>query len=176
MYQIFTGTSTTKGADIVEAMQNVVGEFLRENHYMARKVVINVSEYVFQALTQTMTSKVYNPQSPLKVLQGNFMAQTEMGLTQVSYTITADTLLNPETPFNPEKKDLMVISVPAIEDALSGTQDSLVIHPELLKSFVVPALWQRSGLLYTMYKRIGGVIAPIEGTVKVIEGFGYQGT
>lgn len=176
LYDIFTGTSTTKGADIVEAMQNVVGEFLRENHYMARKVVINVSEYVFQALTQTMTSKVYNPQSPLKVLQGNFMAQTEMGLTQVSYTITADTLLNPETPFNPEKKDLMVISVPSIEDALSGTQDSLVIHPELLKSFVVPALWQRSGLLYTMYKRIGGVIAPIEGTVKVIEGFGYQGT
>nr|DAO97401.1 MAG TPA: major capsid protein [Caudoviricetes sp.] len=180
LHSIFTGTSETKGADIVEAMNTVIGNFLRENHYMARKVVVNVSEYVFQALTQTMTSKVYNPQSPLKTLQGNFMAQTELGLKQVSYTIVADTMLNPsitggeQNPFNTSGNDLMFITTPTIEDALSGTQDSLIIHPELLKSYVVPALWQRSGLLYTMYKRIGGIIAPVEGTVHCVEGFGYQ--
>ena len=90
-------------------------------------------------------------------------------------------MLNPsvsggeQNPFNPEAKDYMFITTPTIEDALSGAQDSLIIHPELLKSYVVPALWQRNGLLYTMYKRIGGVIAPVEGTVKVIKGFGFQG-
>ena len=87
-------------------------------------------------------------------------------------------MLNPsvtggeQNPFNPNPYDYMFITVPTIEDAM-GTQDSLVIHPELLKSYVVPALWQRTGVLYTMYKRIGGVIAPVEGTVKVITGFGY---
>ena len=67
------------------------------------------------------------------------------------------------------------MTVPKITDALTGTQDSLIIHPELLKSYMVPALWQRTGLLYTMYKRIGGVIAPIQGTVKVVQGLGIQG-
>lgn len=183
LYDIFTSTtSTTRGSDIVRAMNKVIGDFLRENHYMAREVKINVSEYVFQALTQTVYSDVYNPASPLQVLQGNFKGRNELdgGLVQVKYTIVSDTMLNPSTsaetnPFNPSAKDYMFISVPTIEDALSGTQDSLIIHPELLKSYVVPALWQRNGLLYTMYKRIGGVIAPVEGTCKVIRGFGYRG-
>ena len=181
LYDIFTSTtSTTRGSDIVRAMNKVIGDFLRENHYMAREVQINCSEYVFQALTQTVYSDVYNPASPIQILQGNFKGRNELdgGLVQVKYTIVSDTMLNPSAtggeanPFNPETSDYMFISVPKIEDAM-GTQDSLIIHPELLKSYVVPALWQRTGILYTMYKRIGGVIAPIEGTVKVIKGFGY---
>ena len=177
IYDILNSNSATKGAEIVLAMNKIIGDFLRENHYMAREVKINCSEYVFQALTQTVYSDNFNPSSPLKVLQGNFKGQSELdgGSLQVKYTITSDTMCNPNTPFNPSNYDMMFITVPKIEDALSGVQDSLVIHPELLKSYLVPALWQRTGLLYTMYKRIGGVIAPIAGTVKVIEGFGYQG-
>ena len=181
LYDIFTSaTSTTRGSDIVRAMNKVIGDFLRENHYMARKVVINVSEYVFQALTQTVYSDVYNPASPLQILQGNFKGRNELdgGLVSVAYEIVSDTMLNPsvtsgeQNPFNPNHYDYMFLTTPTIEDAM-GTQDSLIIHPELLKSYVVPAMWQRQGLLYTMYKRIGGVIAPVEGTVKVVTGFGY---
>ena len=177
IWSIFNGNSATKGAEITMAMNKVIGNFLRENHYMARKVVINVSEYVFQALTQSVYSDVYNPSSPLKIIESNFNVRNELdgGLVKVEYTIVSDTMCNPNTPFNPSAYDMMFMTVPKIEDALTGTQDSLVIHPELLKSYMVPALWQRSGLLYTMYKRIGGVIAPVEGTVKVLEGFGYQG-
>lgn len=181
LYNILTGNSTTKGADIVKAMNKLIGDFLRENHYMAREVKINCSEYVFQALTQTVYSDQFNPASPLKILQGNFKGQSELdgGLVQCKYTIVSDTMCNPsvtggeQNPFNPTAYDMLFISVPTIQDAM-GTQDSLVIHPELLKSYLVPALWQRTGLLYTMYKRIGGVIAPVEGTVKVVKGFGYQ--
>ena len=178
LYDIFnSSTETTKGAKIVLAMNKVIGDFLRENHYMAREVKINVSEYVFQALTQTVYSDEFNPASPLQVLSGNFKGQNELdgGLVQVKYTIVSDTMCNPNTPFNPTDYDMTFITVPKIEDALSGVQDSLVIHPELLKNYLVPALWQRTGLLYTMYKRIGGIIAPVAGTVKVIKGLGYQG-
>lgn len=182
LYDLFLSTeSTTRGSDIVRAMQTVIGDFLRENHYMARKVRVNVSEYVFQALTQTVYSDAYNPDSPYTIIKRNFNVRNELdgGLVSVEYEIVSDTMLNPsvtggeQNPFNPNHYDYMFITVPTIEDAM-GTQDSLVIHPELLKSYVVPALWQRTGLLYTMYKRIGGVIAPVEGTVKVIAGFGYQ--
>lgn len=177
IYDILNSNSATKGAEIVLAMNKIIGDFLRDNHYMPREVKINCSEYAFQALTQTVYSDNFNPSSPLKVLQGNFKGQSELdgGLIQAKYTITSDTMCNPNTPFNPSNCDKMFITVPKIEDALSGVQDSLVIHPELLKSYIVPALWQRTGLLYTIYKRVSGVIAPVEGTVKVIEGFGYQG-
>ena len=148
---------------------------------MARKVRVNVSEYVFQALTQTVYSDVYNPDSPYSIIKRNFNVRNELdgGLVSVEYEIVSDTMLNPsiprgeQNPFNPNPYDFMFITVPTIEDAM-GTQDSLVIHPELLKSYIVPALWQRTGILYTQYKRIGGVIAPVEGTVKVITGFGFK--
>lgn len=174
LYQILKGTSVTKGHDIVAVMNEIIGDFLRENHYMPNLVRMNVSEYTFQALTQTMYSDVYNPSSPLKVLAGNFRGTSELdgGLVQCKYEIVSDTMCNPRTPFNDTDYDMTFMTVPSIKDALSGVQDSLVIHPELLKSYIVPALWQRSGLLYTMYKRIGGIIAPIEGTVKVIKGLG----
>ena len=177
LYDILMGASTTAGSDIVKAMNRLISNFLRENHYMAQELKINVSEYVFQALTQTVYSDVYNPDSPLKILSGNFKGRNELdgGLVQCKYTIISDTMCNPNTPFNPSNYDMCFMTVPKITDALTGTQDSLIIHPELLKSYMVPALWQRTGLLYTMYKRIGGVIAPIEGTVKVVQGLGVQG-
>ena len=177
LYDILMGASTTAGSDIVKAMNRLISNFLRENHYMAQELKINVSEYVFQALTQTVYSDVYNPDSPLKILSGNFKGRNELdgGLVQCKYTIISDTMCNPNTPFNPSNYDMCFMTVPKITDALTGTQDSLIIHPELLKSYMVPALWQRTGLLYTMYKRIGGVIAPIQGTVKVIQGLGIQG-
>lgn len=177
LYDILMGASTTAGSDIVKAMNRLISNFLRKNHYMAQELKINVSEYVFQALTQTVYSDVYNPDSPLKILSGNFKGRNELdgGLVQCKYTIISDTMCNPNTPFNPSNYDMCFMTVPKITDALTGTQDSLIIHPELLKSYMVPALWQRTGLLYTMYKRIGGVIAPIQGTVKVVQGLGVQG-
>lgn len=177
LYDILMGASTTAGSDIVKAMNRLISNFLRENHYMAQELKINVSEYVFQALTQTVYSDVYNPDSPLKILSGNFKGRNELdgGLVQCKYTIVSDTMCNPNTPFNPSNYDMCFMTVPKITDALTGVQDSLIIHPELLKSYMVPALWQRTGLLYTMYKRIGGVIAPIQGTVKVVQGLGVQG-
>ena len=177
LYDILTSNSTTKGSDIVLAMNKLIGDFLRENHYMAKELKINVSEYVFQALTQTVYSDNYNPDSPIKILSGSFKDRNELdgGLVQCKYTIVSDTMCNPNTPFNPSNYDMCFMTVPKISDALTGVQDSLIIHPELLKSYMVPALWQRTGLLYTMYKRVGGIIAPVEGTVKVVQGLGWQG-
>lgn len=176
LYDIYKSNDATKGAKIVLAMNKLIGDFLRENHYMAKELRINVSEKVFQSLTQTVYSDVYNPASPLKVLQGNFKGQNELdgGLVQCSYTIVSDTMCNEKTVFNPNGYDMTFMCVPRISDALSGEQGSLIIHPELLKSYIVPAMWQRTGLLYTQYKRVGGIIAPVEGTVKVVMGLGTQ--
>lgn len=172
---IVNGTSTTKGSDIVEALNQIISNFLQENKYMPSEIRINVSTYVMKALTATVYSKEFNPSSPVEVISGRFNAQNGLngGVQSCSWKLVADPMLDPNTVFNPNPYDLMIITVPSVRSALED-QQGLVIAPEILRSFIVPPLYQRGGLLYTMYKRVAGIIAPVENTVKVIAGVGKQ--
>ena len=173
---IVNGASTTKGALIVEEFNGIVQEFLRENRYMPTEIRINCSTYVMKAMMGTSYSQGFMPDSPIKILQGTFNAKNDLGgggLQTCKWTLVADPLLDPNTPYNTASSDLMFITVPAIKSAW-GEDTGLVIAPEVLKRFIVPAFAQRSGTLFTMYKRVAGVIAPIGNTVKCIRGFGYS--
>ena len=46
--------------------------------------------------------------------------------------------------------------------------------PVAIENFVLPSFPQRDGLQRTMLRRIGSVIAPINGTIKIVRGFGVQ--
>ena len=166
---------TTKGSKIVDALNAIIHEFLRENLYMPTEIKINVSTYVMKALTSTTYSQQYNPDSPMQVLKGRFDSAQSIGggLQSCSWTMVADPMLDPNTPFNPNPYDLFIITVPSVRSALED-QHGLVISPEVLKQFIIPPLYQRGGLLYTMYKRVGGIIAPVENTVRVYSGVGWQ--
>ena len=157
-------------------MNNVIGEFLRENFYLPRKLKINCSTYVMKAMLNTTYSDEFNPDSPMQTISGRFDTKNSVGggLQTCEWTLVADPMLDPETPFNTDTSDLFIMTVPEADSAM-GEQQGLVIAPEPLKQFIVPPMYQRGGFLYTMIKRVGGVLAPIEGTVKVIRGFGYQG-
>ena len=173
---IVNGASTQKGALIVEAFNGIIQEFLRENRYMPNEIRINCSTYVMKAMMGTTYSQGFMPDAPIKVLQGNFNAKNDLGgggLQTCKWTLVADPLLDPNTPYNTANSDLMFITVPSISSAW-GQESGLVIAPEVLKRFIVPAFAQRSGTLYTMYKRVAGIIAPIGNTVKCIRGFGYS--
>jgi hypothetical protein len=172
---VSSAIETTKGSKIVEALNGIVNEFLRENLYMPTEIRINVSTYVMKALTATTYSQGYNPDSPMQVIQGRFDAQNSIGggLQSCKWTLVADPMLDPLTPFNPNAYDLFVITVPSVRSALED-QHGLVISPEVLKQFIIPPLYQRGGLLYTMYKRVGGIIAPVANTVRVYSGVGKQ--
>jgi hypothetical protein len=173
---IVEGASTTKGSLIVEALNAIIAEYLRENRYMVREIKINCSTYVMKALTSTTYSQGYNPSSPMEVIKGRFDAQNSIGggVQSCAWTLVADPMLDPETAFNPDDSDLFIMTVPSVASAMED-QNGLVISPEVLKQFIVPPLYQRGGLLYTMYKRVGGIIAPVENTVKVYRGVGFQG-
>lgn len=173
---IVNGTSTTKGALIVEEFNNLVQEYMRENRYMGSEVVIACSTYVMKAMMCTTYSQGYNPDSPLKVLQGTFNARQDLGdggLQSCKWTLIADPLLDPDTPYNNKHSDLMFLVTPSIKSAW-GEEKGIVIAPEILKRYIVPTLPQRSGTLYTMYKRVAGVIAPLGNSVKCYRGVGYS--
>ena len=169
-------TNTHKGADIVNAMNEVIGEFLRANFYLPKKLKINCSTYVMKAMLSTTYSDEFNPDSPMQTIKGRFDAKNSVGgqLQTCEWSLVADPMLDPNTPFNTADSDLFIMTVPEADSAL-GEQQGLVIAPVPLSQFIVPPVYQRSGFLYTMIKRVGGILAPIEGTVKVIRGFGYQG-
>lgn len=172
----FSDASLT-GADIVLAMNALVGDFCDENNFMPNQVKINVSKKVYRALTQKVYSETYNPDSPQKILQMNFQNGKPLdggGAQMPSYSIACDPLLDANTAYNENSYDYMVMTVPSINDALSGDQSDLIISPEPLENYMIPCLWSRSGQLYTRVRRMGGIIAPIEGTVKVISGVGQQ--
>ena len=168
---------TNKGAVIIEAMNELIGEFLRENLYMATELRINCSTYVMKAMTMTTYSQGFNPASPMQVISGNFDGQQKLGggVQSCKWTLVADPMLDPNTPFNPEDTDLFIITVPSVKSALED-QTGLVISPEVLSQYIVPPMYQRGGMLYTMYKRVGGIIAPVVNTVRVWRGVGYVGT
>lgn len=174
---VISATITNKGAQVVAAFNNVIHGFLRENLYMPSKIKISCSTYVMQAMLATTYSDTYNPDSPMQTIKGRFDAKNSVGggAQSCDWEMVCDPMLDPENAFNDEDTDLFIITVPSVESALED-QHGLVIAPEPLKRFILPAIYQRSGLLYTMYKRVGGIIAPVENTVKVIRGFGYQGS
>lgn len=169
--------NANKGSTIVQAMYGIIGDFLSGLRYMATSVKINCSTKVFRALTSSLYSDVYNPSSPIKIISDHMLGGFAPigGASQCAYTITADPMLDDDSPYNTvgAGDDLFIITAPSIGSALEE-QTGLVISPEPMERYIVPPMYQRSGFLYTMYKRMGGLITPIKEAVKVYKGVGVQ--
>jgi hypothetical protein len=181
-------TNVTKGADAVEAVNKFIGDMLEGLNWLPVDVAINVSPTAFKVLKWSMQSKQFNPSSPLNILSANFNGSEKMDGTyitksgndiQARYTMKSDPMLAASTPtnpnpFNPANSDLMYITFPAIQSEIEDMQD-LVMAPTAIENYILPNVWPgRDGLLRTMLKRIGSLIAPVEGTVKIIRGFGVS--
>jgi hypothetical protein len=176
-------TNTTKGADAVEALNTMLGDMLENVNYLPVAVRINVSPTAYKVLKWTMQSKVYNPKNPLTVLSDAFNSSEKIIGTmpsnagngiQTSYELLPDPMLAPHTPWNPMDTDLMYITFPAIQSSMEGAQD-LIMAPVAIDNYILPNVWPgRDGLLRTMLKRIGSIIAPVEGTVQIVRGFGVN--
>ncbi len=175
---IMAGSSTTKGADIIKAVYDIVGNFLQGMSYMPTELKINCSTTVFRALTTTLYSDGFSPASPISIISKNMIGGVQEidGVKQCSYSITADPMLDADSPYNTVAAgdDLFIITAPSIGSALED-QTGLVISPEPMGRYIVPPMYQRSGYLYTMYTRMGGLITPIKSAVKVYKGVGVQG-
>jgi hypothetical protein len=176
-------TNTTKGADAVEALNTMLGDMLENVNYLPVSVRINVSPTAYKVLKWTMQSKVYNPKNPLTVLSDAFNSSEKIIGTmpsnagngiQTSYELLPDPMLAPHTPWNNQDTDLMYITFPAIQSSMEGAQD-LIMAPVAIDNYILPNVWPgRDGLLRTMLKRIGSIIAPVEGTVQIVRGFGVN--
>jgi len=177
---IWAGTSTTKGADVVEALNTIIGNMQEDINFLATDVRINVSPVVYKVLKWAMHSKIYNPANPMSVLSNNF-GDTDIIISNdmvkgLRASIVPDPLCSANTPWNANASDLMFITFPSVKSALEvpGELSDVVFQPTAIENYILPTYPQRDGLLRTMLKRVGEVVAPITGTVKIIRGFGEQ--
>ena len=177
---IWTGASTTKGADIVEDLITMVGNMQEDLSFLPTSVRINVSPTLYKTLKWSMQSHVYNPSNPMSVIASGFKDSEILqangagfGKGLDSFTLVSDPFCMPNTPWNPNPSDLMFITFPTVKSAM-GDMDSLVVAPVPIENFVLPNFPQRDGLQRTMLSRLGSIIAPVDGTIKIIRGYGIQ--
>lgn len=175
LYNIISGTSATKGAEVLNAVKRLVFDFLRETNFMAKKVKILCSTYMYQCLCQPTYSDQFDASAPVEKLHFTWSSADILNGSKVfDIVICPDKICDPHTPFNPSDEDILIMTIPEIEDGM-GNQGSLIIAGEPLSDFIVPALWSRNGMLYSYYKRITDCIVPLDNTVRIIKGSAVQG-
>ena len=175
---IFNGSSVTKGADMVTELLTIIGNMQEELSFLPTAVRINVSPTMYKCLKYAMQSNVYNPTNPLRILQDNFYDTEKISspdgfIKGLDFTLVSDPFCAANTPWNANSSDLMFITFPSVKSALEP-MDSLIIAPTAIENFILPSYPQRDGLQRTMLKRVGGVIAPVDKTIKIIRGIGVQ--
>ena len=84
-------------------------------------------------------------------------------------------MLMPNTPFNPTDEDLMFVTFPALQSEFEDNNrlTDLVMMPQLISRMVLPsAPGYREGVVRTALKRVGSLLCPVKGLVRVITGMG----
>ena len=185
-------TNQTKGADMLEKLNYLIGGWLEELNFLPTKVRICCSPTMYKCLKWSLTSKVYNQSSPLKFIgeafdtSGNkFMTTTpvkNMDNIQRIYEFCSDPMLAATdedkgiiNPFNKDDTDLMYVTFPEFHSDLEGTGlVDVVMAPVAFDNMVLPYFYgnSRDGQGRTMIKRIGSVLCPVEGAIKIIRGIG----
>lgn len=187
-------TNQTKGADMLEKLNYLIGGWLEELNFLPTKVRICCSPAMYKCLKWSLTSKVYNQNSPLKFINEafdtngqKFMSTTpveKMDNFQRIYEFCADPMLAATdiskgiiNPWNNNDTDLMYVTFPEFHsDMEDGGLTDVVMAPVAFENMVLPYFYgnSRDGQGRTMIKRIGSILCPVEGAVKIIRGIGVN--
>jgi hypothetical protein len=176
-----TPTNLTVGADLLLMLNHFIADRLEELHFLPLDIKVSCAPVLWKALTFSMTSKVYNQNSPLSIINTAFESQNKMTATVVTrsgnavrqkFELVTDPMLAPNTPFNDTDEDLMFLTFPSMQSEM-GDQTDLVMAPTLVDKMLLPAApAYRDGTVRTALKRIGSLLCPIAKTVHVFSGMG----
>jgi hypothetical protein len=173
--------NTTVGADLLLMLMHFIADKMEEMHFLPLTIRLSCAPVLWKTLAFSMTSKVYNQNSPLSII--NTVAQGANKITGTlatrsgqalwsSFEMVPDPMLSPRTPFNDTDEDLMVMTFPSLQSEM-GDQTELVMAPVLIDKMVLPvAPAYRDGQVRTALRRIGSLLCPIARTVHILSGMG----
>jgi hypothetical protein len=132
----------------------------------------------------SMLSKTFNQNSPLSIINTAFESDNKIVQTvatkagnalQHKITFCPDPMLMPDTPFNRTDEDLMFVTFPTLQSEFEDNNQltDLVMMPKLISRMVLPsAPGYREGVVRTALKRVGSLLCPVKGLVRVVTGMG----
>jgi hypothetical protein len=177
-----TPVNTTVGADLLLMLTHFIADKMEELHFLPVSIKLSCAPVLWKALSFSMTSKLYNQNSPLSIINTSFASQNKVTGTFATnsgtsmwadFELVPDIMLSPMTPFNPTDEDLMFITFPTLQSAFDGGLSDLIMAPVPIDKMILPsAPGIRDGVVRTALKRIGSLLCPIRKTVHVISGMG----
>jgi hypothetical protein len=177
-----TPVNTTVGADLLLMLSHLIADKMEELHFLPVTIRMSCAPTLWKALSFSMTSKLYNQNSPLSIINTAFASQdkvvgtfaTNSGTSLwANFELVPDVMLSPMTPFNQTDEDLMFITFPSLQSAFGEGMTDLVMAPVPIDKMILPsAPGYRDGVVRTALKRIGSLLCPVRKTVHVISGMG----
>jgi hypothetical protein len=177
-----TPVNTTVGADLLLMLSHFIADRMEELHFLPVAIRISCAPVLWKALSFSMTSKLYNQNSPLSIINTAFASQNKVVGTfatnsgtslWANFELVPDVMLDPMTPFNQTDEDLMFVTFPSLQSAFDGGVSDLIMAPVPIDKMILPsAPGYRDGVVRTALKRIGSLLCPIRKTVHVISGMG----
>jgi hypothetical protein len=176
--------NTTVGADLLLMFNHMIADWLEDMFFLPVDIVVNCSPIMWKVFHWSMLSKVYNQNSPLSIINTAFESDNKIVQTvatkagnalQHKITFCPDPMLMPNTPFNPTDEDLMFVTFPTLQSEFENNNQltDLVTMPKLISRMILPsAPGYRSGVVRTALKRIGSLLCPVSGLVRVVTGMG----
>jgi hypothetical protein len=179
--------NATVGADLLLMFNHMIADWLEDMFFLPVDVVVNCSPIMWKVFHWSMLSKVFNQNSPLSIINTAFESDNKIVQTvatkagnalQHKITFCPDPMLMPNTPFNPTDEDLMFVTFPTLQSEFEDNNQltDLVMMPKLISRMVLPsAPGYREGVVRTALKRVGSLLCPVAGLVRVITGMGTNG-
>lgn len=179
------GSNASQGVAMIKVLYKIFSDLLVSTSFIGYDIAVNCSPQMYSALEFTIGNDQFHLKSPLSIIKKNFTDSDikAMGVsgTQVStvndlldrVSFNVDPMLGPNTPMNPYATDLTFIVLRKLKSDNGPSQDT-VYAPTAIEKAVVPTVMagNRYGNGKTTFKRIGSIIAPFTGTVKIIRGLG----
>ena len=173
--------NTTVGADLLLKLMHFIADRAEAMHFLPVAIRMSCAPVLWKALNYTMTSKVYNQNSPLSIINTAFESSNKIVSTLATNSgkklwtqleLVPDPMLSPRSPFNDTDEDLMFMTFPTLQSEM-GDQTDLVMAPVLIDKMVLPsAPAYRDGQVRTALRRIGSLICPMTNVVHIISGMG----
>jgi hypothetical protein len=176
----------TVGADLLLMFNHMIADWLEDMFFLPVDIVVNCSPVLWKVFHWSMLSKVFNQNSPLTIINSAFESDNKIVQTvatkagnalQHKITLCPDPMLMPYTPFNPTGEDLMFVTFPSLQSEfeVDSQLTDLVMMPKLISRMILPsAPGYRQGVVRTALKRVGSLLCPVAGTVRIVSGMGIN--
>ena len=171
MNAIFLGSSSTKGSDMLSALQSILIPFLDSLYNKITTVKIVVSPQCYNRLTAPY-SATYNPTAALKATIENFIAGKTKDGTVPDLEFVIEPLFAPSTIFNAQTYDYLLLLAPEMPTGPDEEKQPMLLFGAPLMEFVYPTIPGSYTTQYKFLRRVAGVFAPVQAAVVAYRAFG----